>query len=77
VEKIGLIIGFILASIGMYNIDKFLIPTLDYFGKYAFFIIFNVFIFWSLWISYKINKKLKIIIPIFIGVLVLIVGISI
>jgi len=77
VEKIGLIIGFILASIGMYNIDKFLIPTLDYFGKYAFFIIFNVFIFWSLWISYKFNKKLKIIIPIFIGVLVLIVGISI
>ena len=76
-EKIGLIIGFILASIGMYNIDKFLIPTLDYFGKYAFFIIFNVFIFWSLWISYKFNKKLKIIIPIFIGVLVLIVGISI
>jgi len=76
-EKIVLILGTILTSIGMYKIDKFLIPTLDYFGKYAFFIIFNIFIFWSLWISYKLSSKLKMVMPIFIGAVILIAGISI
>ena len=76
-EKIALIIGFILTSIGMYEIDKFLIPTLDYFGKYIFFIILNIFIFWSLWISYKLSGKLKIVMPIFIGVVILMIGINI
>lgn len=76
-EKIGLIIGFILTSIGMYKIDKFLIPTLDYFGKYVFFIILNIFIFWSVWIAYKFNEKLKIVMPIFIGVVIMIIGINI
>ena len=73
-EKVGLIIGVILTSIGMYKIDTFLIPTLDYFGKYVFFVIFNIFIFWSLWESYK---KLKAVMPIFIGVVVVIVGMNI
>ena len=73
-KKIGLIIGFILTSIGMYKINKFLIPTLDYFGKYVFFVIFNIFIFWSLLKSYKFNTKLKIIMPIFIGIFVIIIG---
>jgi len=76
-EKIGFLIGFILTSIGMYKIDKFLIPTLDYFGKYAFFIIFNIFIFWSLWKSYKFNKKLKIVMPIFVGIVISIIGMNI
>ena len=75
-EKIGLIIGFILTSIGIYKLDKFLIPTLDYFGKYVFFIMLNLFIFWSLWISYKFNKKLKIVMPIFIGGVIFIIGIN-
>ena len=76
-EKIGLIIGFILTGIGMYKIDKFLIPTLDYFGKYVFFTILNIFIFWSLWKSYKFNEKLRIVMPIFIGLVILIMGINI
>ena len=76
-KKIGLIIGFILTSIGMYKINKFLIPTLDYFGKYIFFIILNIFIFWSLLKFYEFNEKLQIIMPIFIGVAVLIIGINI
>jgi len=77
VEKLGLIIGFILTTIGIYKIDKFLIPTLDYFGKYIFFIILNIFIFWSLWISYKLSGKLKIVMPIFIGGIIFIIGMNI
>ena len=76
-EKLGVIIGFILTSIGVYRIDKFLIPTLDYFGKYIFFIILNIFIFWSLWISYKLSGKLKIVMPIFIGGIIFIIGMNI
>ena len=55
-KKVGLTIGAILTTIGMYKIDKFLIPTLDYFGKYVFY---NTFIFWSLWKFYKFNGKFK------------------
>ena len=77
-EKIGLIIGGVLTIIGIYRIDKFLIPTLDYFGKYVFFIVFNIFVFWSLWIFYKkFSGFLKIIMPVVFGIIILLIGVKI
>ena len=77
-EKTGLIIGLILTIIGMYNIDKFLIPTLDYFGKYVFFATFNFFVFWILWIFYrKFNGFLKTIMPLMFGIIILLIGVKI
>jgi ABC-type lipoprotein release transport system permease subunit len=76
-QKIGLIIGLILTIIGMYNIDKFIIPTLDYFGKYVFFTAINIFVFWVLWSFYKkFNGNLKIIMPIVWGVVILLIGVK-
>jgi len=77
-QKIGLIIGGVLTIIGMYNIDKFLIPTLDYFGKYVFFAAFNFFVFWVLWVFYKkFSGFLKTIMPVMFGIIILLIGVRI
>jgi len=74
-EKLGLIVGVVLTIIGMYKIDKFLIPTLDYFGKYVFFIVFNIFVFWIAWVFYKkFNGLVKVVMPIIFGIIVLLIG---
>ena len=74
-EKVGVIIGGVLTIIGMYNIDKFLIPTLDYFGKYVFFIVFNIFVFWVLSVFFKkFSGIMRVMMPIIFGIIVLLIG---
>ena len=76
-NKSGLIAGLVLTIIGMYNIDKIIMPTLDYFGKYVFFAAINIFVFWVLWIFYKKFKgNLKILMPLLWGVVILLVGVK-
>ncbi|EDM24530.1 hypothetical protein FE773_08210 [Caminibacter mediatlanticus TB-2] len=76
-NKLGLIIGEILVVIGLFFIDRFLFPTLDYFGKYVFFIAFNLFcIFLPLFFYKKFNGILKIAMPIIIGIAILLLGIK-
>ena len=76
-QKTGLIIGLIMTIIGMYNIDMFLVPTLDYFGKYVFFAVFNIFVFWVLWTFYKkFNGNLKVFMPVVWGVVILLLGVK-
>jgi len=72
-DKIGLIAGFLLMVAGMYKIDLFLIPTLDYFGKYVFFGIMNIFV---LWLFYTIYKKFKhlFFIPFIYGLTIFLIG---
>jgi hypothetical protein len=76
-EKVGLIVGFILTIIGMYKIDIFLIPTLDYFGKYVFFGVINIFVFWMLIVFYKkFRGVLQIVMPIVFGVIIMLIGVK-
>ncbi len=76
-NKTGLIAGLVLTIIGMYNIDKFIIPTLDCFGKYVFFAAINIFVFWVLWIFHKkFNGNLKFLMPVIWGVVILLMGIK-
>jgi hypothetical protein len=58
VNKLGLIIGFILSIIGIYYIDRNILLSFElnqskWFGKYVFFAAFNVLILWVLWVFYK------------------------
>jgi len=76
-DKVGLIVGFLLVAVGMGKIDLFLIPTLDYFGKYVFFIAINIFVFWVLYQFFKRFKGfLKVVMPILYGIIVLLVGLK-
>jgi len=52
-NKAGFIVGVVLGIIGLYKIDMFLIPTLDYFGKYVFFGLINFFIVYLYYVAYK------------------------
>jgi len=74
-EKIGLILGFVLLAAGMYRIDTFLIPTLDYFGKYVFFAAINIFVVWmELFFYRRFGGWLKTAMPILFGLIVLLLG---
>ncbi|GAB6074022.1 hypothetical protein [Nautilia lithotrophica] len=76
-QNLGLIVGLILTIIGMYKIDMFLIPTLDYFGKYVFFAAINIFVFWIEWFFYKkFEGLMKILMPIGWGVIILLIGVK-
>jgi len=76
-DKLGLIVGEILVLVGLFFIDKFLIPTLDYFGKYVFFIAFNILCLWAPLFFYKrFNGILKITMPILIGIVISLIGIK-
>jgi len=76
-DKYGLIAGILLAALGMYKIDVFLIPTLDYFGKYVFFTSFNIFVFWVVWVFHKkFSGVLKTVMPSLFGFIVMIVGLK-
>jgi len=74
-DKLALIIGIILGVIGLYKIDIVLIAGLNYFGKYVFFTLFHLFIIYAYYYSFKkLNFKLKLIMPIIIGAVLLILG---
>jgi hypothetical protein len=78
VDKIGLIVGIVLSLVGLYKIDSFLYPTLDYFGKYVFFTLMNIFSIWLVYLFFKsFNGFLKILMPTLMGGVVLLVGVKI
>ena len=68
-DKLGLIVGEVLVLVGLFYIDKFLIPTLDYFGKYVFFVLFNIM---TIYLVYTFRRYKFM--PIVIGVIILLVG---
>ncbi len=75
-KYLGLIIGIVLGIIGLYKIDLVLIAGLNYFGKYVFFGLFHIFIFYFYYLSFvKFKGKLKIIMPIILGLILLLFGI--
>jgi len=69
-QYIGLIIGILLGIVGLYRIDIVLIAGLNYFGKYVFFGLFHIFIFYLYYVAYKKNWYL----PIILGGFLLILG---
>ena len=76
-DKIGLLIGIILGAIGLYKLDIVLIAGLNYFGKYVFFVLFHLFIIYIYYLSYKkFSGFMKTIMPIFIGIIILLLGIK-
>jgi len=58
-DKVALIIGIILGIVGLYKIDIVLIAGLNYFGKYVFFGLFNLFIVYIYYFSFKKSKFWK------------------
>jgi hypothetical protein len=82
VNKIGLVIGILLALIGIYYIDKNILISFElnqskWFGKYVFFAAFNILILWVLLVFYKkFEGILKIIMPIFFGIIILLLGVK-
>jgi len=76
-DRLALIIGIILGIIGLYKLDIVLIAGLNYFGKYVFFILFHLFIIYIYYLSYKkFSGFMKTIMPIFIGIIILLLGIK-
>jgi hypothetical protein len=82
VEKAGLIIGLILAIIGLYYIDENILLSFElnqskWFGKYIFFLAFNVLVLWVVWVFYKrFEGVLKITMPLLFGIIILFLGIK-
>jgi hypothetical protein len=82
VDKAGLIIGLILAIIGLYYIDENILLSFElnqskWFGRYVFFVAFNILVLWVLWVFYKKFKGvLKITMPLLFGIIVLFIGIK-
>ncbi|MEO1958940.1 MAG: hypothetical protein ABGX23_05250 [Nautiliaceae bacterium] len=74
-QRIGLLVGLLLVIIGLYRIDLLLYKTLDYFGKYVFFGLFNIM---SLFLVFYFYKKfdgiLKITMPLLFGLIVALIG---
>jgi len=76
-QYIGLIVGVVLGLIGLYKIDYVLYEGMNYFGKYVFFAVFNLFVLWLFWFFYKrFDGKLKIFMPILLGVVILLIGVK-
>lgn len=81
-DKAGLIIGLILAIIGLYYIDENILLSFElnqskWFGRYVFFVAFNILVLWVLWVFYKKFKGvLKITMPLLFGIIVLFIGIK-
>ena len=77
-DKAGLIIGLLIGLFGLYRIDYVLYLGLNYFGKYVFFVIFNIFVVYLFWILYKKTKGvLKQLGPLFLGLLIFIIGLNV
>jgi hypothetical protein len=81
-NKLGLIIGLILSIIGMYFIDRNILLSFElnhskWFGRYVYFIAFNVLVLWVLWIFYKkFRGILKILMPLLFGIIILFIGVK-
>jgi hypothetical protein len=76
-EKIGWILGLLLSLGGLFKLDGFLYQTLDYFGKYVFFILMNIFAVWLPYAFYRVfNGYLKILMPILAGGIILLIGVK-
>ncbi len=74
---IGLVTGFIIGLYGLYRIDSILVKGLNYFGKYVFFGLFNVFCIYLFWFFYKrFDGYLKILMPLFFGFILLLLGVK-
>jgi hypothetical protein len=82
VDKAGLIIGLILAIIGLYYIDENILLSFElnqskWFERYVFFVAFNILVLWVLWVFYKKFKGvLKITMPLLFGIIVLFIGVK-
>ncbi len=77
-DKIGLIIGLILGLYGLYRIDYILYLGLNYFGKYFFFALFNIFALYLFWFLYKKPKgKWKNIAPLIYGAVLFAAGLGV
>jgi hypothetical protein len=81
-NKLGLIIGLILSIIGMYFIDRNILLSFElnhskWFGRYVYFIAFNVLVLWVLWIfCKKFRGILKILMPLLFGIIILFIGVK-
>ena len=77
-DKVAFIIGVILGVIGLYKIDMILIAGLNYFGKYVFFVLFQLFIVYLYYFSFvKLKGWMKIVAPVLLGIILLYGGLSI
>ena len=82
-NTIGLIIGLILTIIGIYYIDKNILLSFElnqskWFGRYVFFVAFNILVVWVEWVFYKkFSGILKITMPILFGIIILFIGVKI
>ncbi len=76
-EKISLILSFLLVGAGIFKLDFFLIPTLDYFGKYVFFVMINIFVFWVCYQFFRYFKgTLRIVMPLLYGLIICLLGVK-
>ncbi len=77
-DKTGLVIGLMIGLFGLYKIDRILCLGLNYFGKYVFFGLFNIFALYGFWFCYKKFKGVwKNLAPILYSFIFLIAGLSI
>lgn len=77
-KYIGLIIGLILGLYGLFRIDSVLYEGLNYFGKYVFFALFNIFVLYFYWLFFKkFGGWLQIAMPILLGIILLLFGVKI
>ncbi len=74
-ERALFLLGVLLVIIGLYRIDLLLYKTLNYFGKYVFFGLFNIMSLFLVFYFYKkFNGVLKITMPILWGLIVALIG---
>jgi hypothetical protein len=76
-DYIGLILGFFIGLYGLVKIDYVLYEGLNYFGKYVFFVLFNIFCLYLFWFFYKrFNGYLRILMPIMYGLVLMLLGVK-
>jgi threonine/homoserine efflux transporter RhtA len=74
-ERLGLFIGWCLGIVGLWFLDYFLYPTIDYFGKIVFAVAINIFWVWIVWVGERLSSGIwKQIVPIAIGAVELGIG---
>lgn len=57
-----LILSFIIITYGLFRLDEYILPTLDYFGKFVFFGALNIFAYVFVYkIQLLINTKNQLI----------------
>jgi len=58
-SKAILIVSFVIITYGLFRVDSFLIPTLDYFGKFVYFGLFNIFTYFVVYKTQKFFNEKK------------------